>query len=196
MHKGRQRHTDPPGQKNYHAQPSSNFCLCVAGTRIKEFLPLPLMLCVHLCPHDIPGVVPSPALPVCVQLDPIPMCFPDPHVLSHLLLHFCAEPQAPTQGLSHPPWQMLDVSPGCPAQKCCLQTSYVWGETDAVICAFSFCLLSKEELRAASSQVLQGRSSRSSSQGPGGISTLTAQTVPATCELLNRTALSLTPLSG
>lgn len=38
----------------------------------------------------------------------------------------------------------------------------------AVLYAFSFCLLSKEELRAASSQVLQGRSS---SLGPEGTST-------------------------
>lgn len=52
-----------------------------------------------------------------------------------------------------------------------MQRLYVWGEMDAVLYAFCFCLLSKEELRAASSQVLQGRSYRSSSLGPGGAST-------------------------
>lgn len=42
---------------------------------------------------------------------------------------------------------------------------------DAVVYAFSFCLLSKEELRVASSQILQGRFSRSSGVGLGGTPT-------------------------
>lgn len=127
-------------------------------------------MCPSIPPRPPPCCAPSPDSP-CLPVGP------GDRVLSHLLLHCCAEPRAPTQGLSHPPQQMLDVSAGCPAQKSCMQTSYVWGEMDAVVYAFFFCLLSKEQLRAASSQVLQRRSSRSSSLSPGGTSSPTQGSV-------------------
>ena len=132
------------------------------GCRLRNF-----SLCLRCC-VSILSIHPPTTFPVSPPSSPC-LCpvGPGPHVLYHLLPHFCAEPRAPTQGLSYPPWQMWDVSPGCPAQKCCMQTSYMWGEMDAVIYAFSFCLLYKEELRAASCQVLQGRSS---SLGSGGTS--------------------------
>lgn len=94
---------------------------------------------------------------------------PGPRVLSHLLLHFCAEPRAPTQGLSHHGkcW-MCPLAAQLRSATC--RRRYVWGDMDAVVYAFSFCLLSKEVLSAASCQVLQGRSSTSSSLGPKGTS--------------------------
>lgn len=171
MHKGRQRHANPrPGQKNYHAQPSSNFCLCVARTRIKEFLPLPLMLCVHPFPHSLPSVSSPCSVSPC--LCPVG---PDPCVLSHLLWHFCVGSQAPTGGFL-PTMTNAGCVSGCPVQRFCIQRLCVCAERwvmSSVLSLFICCV--KAEFRATSSQVPQGKSSRSSSLGPGGTLPLARQ---------------------
>lgn len=138
----------PPSQKNYHAQPSSNFCLCVAGTRIKEFLPPSLMLCVHPSPHDLPTVSP-PGSPCLYPVGP------SPHVLSHLLLHFCAEKHAPQ------PWEFLTQH--CKRRMCspaaqvrtAARRHRVRGERRMLL-SMTFGLLSREQLRVPSKSCKEG----------------------------------------